>query len=79
MSNLYAPCLAFAKDFGYDFDDPRQNPTGGAISIGHPIGASGVIYFTEMVHYLKNNNKQYGAQLMCGGGGVGISTVVERL
>jgi len=74
-----SPCLAFAKDFGYDFDDPRQNPTGGAISIGHPIGASGVIYFTEMVHYLKNNNKQYGAQLMCGGGGVGISTVVERL
>ncbi|NVM27907.1 MAG: thiolase family protein [Candidatus Helarchaeota archaeon] len=74
-----SPCLAFAKDFGYDFDDPRQNPTGGAIAIGHPIGASGVIYFTEMVHYLKNNNKQYGAQLMCGGGGVGISTVVERL
>jgi acetyl-CoA acyltransferase len=74
-----SPCLAFAKDFGYEFDDPRVNPTGGAIAIGHPIGASGVIYFTEMVHYLRNNNKRYGVQLMCGGAGVGISTVVEAL
>jgi len=74
-----SPCLAFAKDFGYDFDDPRVNPTGGAIAIGHPIGASGVIYFNEMVHYMKNNNKKYGVQLMCGGFGVGISTVVEAL
>jgi acetyl-CoA acetyltransferase family protein len=74
-----SPCLAFAKDFGYEFDDPRVNPTGGAIAIGHPIGASGVIYFNEMVHYLKNNNKKYGVQLMCGGFGVGIATVVEAL
>ena len=74
-----SPCLAFAKDFGYEFDDPRVNPTGGAIAIGHPIGASGVVYFSEMVHYLKNNNKKYGVQLMCGGFGVGIATVVEAL
>jgi len=74
-----SPCLAFAKHFGYDFDDPRVNPTGGAIAIGHPIGASGVIYFDEMVHYLHNNNKKYGVQLMCGGFGVGIATVVEGL
>ncbi|MFX1573789.1 MAG: thiolase family protein [Promethearchaeota archaeon] len=74
-----SPCLAFAKDFGYEFDDPRVNPTGGAIAIGHPIGASGVIYFTEMVNYMKNYNKKYGVQLMCGGFGVGISTVVEAL
>ena len=74
-----SPCLAFAKDFGYEFDDPRVNPTGGAIALGHPIGASGVIYFGEMVHYLKNANKKYGVQLMCGGYGVGIATVVEAL
>jgi acetyl-CoA acetyltransferase family protein len=74
-----SPCLAFAKDFGYEFDDPRVNPTGGAIAIGHPIGASGVIYFGEMVHYMKNYNKKYGVQLMCGGFGVGIATVVESL
>ena len=74
-----SPCLAFCKDLGYDFDDPRQNPTGGAIAIGHPIGASGVIYFTEMVHYLNNYNKRYGLQMMCGGFGVGIATVVEKI
>jgi acetyl-CoA acyltransferase len=74
-----SPCLAFCKDLGYDLDDPRQNPTGGAISIGHPIGASGVLYFTEMVHYLNNSNKRYGLQMMCGGFGVGIANVVERI
>ncbi len=74
-----SPCLAFSKDFGYEFDDPRVNPTGGAIAIGHPIGASGVIYFGEMIHYLKNYNKKYGVQLMCGGFGVGIATIVEAL
>nr|MDO8082882.1 thiolase family protein [Candidatus Freyarchaeota archaeon] len=74
-----SPCLAFSKDLNYDFYDERINPTGGAISIGHPIGASGVIYFTEMVHYLKNYNKRYGLQMMCGGGGVGIASVVERV
>ena len=74
-----SPCLAFCKDLGYEFDDPRQNPTGGAIAIGHPIGASGIIYFTEMVHYLNNNNKRYGLQMMCGGFGVGIATVVEKI
>ncbi len=74
-----SPCLAFCKDLGYDFDDPRQNPTGGAIAIGHPIGASGVIYFTEMVHHLNNSNKRYGLQMMCGGFGVGIANVVERI
>jgi acetyl-CoA acyltransferase len=74
-----SPCLAFCKDLGYDFDDPRTNPTGGAIAIGHPIGASGVIYFTEMVHYLNNYNKRYGLQMMCGGFGVGIATVVEKI
>lgn len=74
-----SPCLAFSKELNYDFYDERINPTGGAIAIGHPIGASGVIYFTEMVHYLKNYNKRYGLQMMCGGGGVGIASVVERI
>lgn len=74
-----SPCLAFAKHFDYPFDDPRVNPYGGAISIGHPIGSSGVQYFTDMVHYLVNENKRYGIQTLCGGGGVGIATVVERV
>jgi acetyl-CoA acetyltransferase family protein len=73
-----APCLAFAKEFGYDFMDKRVNPTGGGISIGHPIGASGCIYFIEMMWEMVKQNYQHGIQALCGGGGVGIATVVER-
>ncbi len=73
-----SPCLAFAKHFDYAFNDSRVNPYGGAIAIGHPIGSSGVQFFTNMVHYLLNTNQRYGIQTLCGGGGVGIATVVER-
>ena len=74
-----SPPLAFARHFGYAFDDPRQNPTGGAIALGHPIGASGCLYFNEMVHWLHSNKKKYGLQGLCGGGGNGIAAVVEAL
>jgi acetyl-CoA acetyltransferase family protein len=74
-----SPCLAFAKHFDYSFDDPRVNPYGGAIATGHAIGSSGVHYFGDMVHYLVNEKKKYGIQTLCGGGGVGIATVVERV
>jgi acetyl-CoA acyltransferase len=73
-----SPVLAFCKDFGIAYDDPRINPTGGAIAIGHPIGCSGVLYFTEMVHWMVRHNLRWGLQTLCGGGGVGIATVVER-
>jgi len=73
-----SPCLAFAKHFGYANDDPRVNPSGGAIALGHPIGASGVIYFSEMCHELQHRKGRWGLQLICGGGGIGIATVVER-
>jgi len=72
------PCLAFARHFGYADDDPRVNPSGGAIALGHPIGASGVIYFSEMCHELAARQGKWGLQLICGGGGIGIATVVER-
>jgi acetyl-CoA acetyltransferase family protein len=73
-----SPPLAFAKEFGYPFDDPRVNPTGGAIALGHPIGATGVIYFTEMIYEMQRKGLRYGLQTICGGGGVGIATIVER-
>jgi len=69
---------AFARHFGYADDDPRVNPSGGAIARGHPIGASGVIYFCEMCHELDVRDGRWGIQLLCGGGGIGIATVVER-
>ena len=74
-----SPCLAFANEFGYAYDDPRVNPTGGAIGLGHPIGASGVVYFGEMAHHLKRTGGRAGIQMMCGGGGIGIATIVEAV
>jgi acetyl-CoA acyltransferase len=74
-----SPVLAFCKEFDVAYDDPKINPTGGAIALGHPIGASGVIYFTEMVWELMHTGKRYGMQTLCGGGGVGIATIVERV
>lgn len=73
-----SPVLAFCQEFGIAYNDPRINPTGGAIAIGHPIGCSGVLYFTEMVHWMARHNLRWGLQTLCGGGGVGIATVVER-
>jgi acetyl-CoA acetyltransferase family protein len=74
-----SPLLQFADELGYDRLDPRINPTGGAIALGHPIGASGVIYFGEVVHHLRRTGGKAGVQMLCGGGGVGIATVVEAV
>ena len=74
-----SPLLQFADELGYDRLDPRVNPTGGAIALGHPIGASGVLFFGEMVHHLKRTGGKAGVQMLCGGGGVGIATVVEAV
>jgi acetyl-CoA acetyltransferase family protein len=74
-----SPCLAFANEFGYAYDDPRVNPTGGAIAIGHPIGATGVMYFGEMVHHLKRTGGKWGLQMLCGGGGLGVAATVEAV
>jgi acetyl-CoA acyltransferase len=74
-----SPLLQFADELGYGRMDPRVNPTGGAIALGHPIGASGALYFGEMVHHLKRTGGKAGLQMLCGGGGVGIATVVEAV
>lgn len=71
------PCLAFADAFGYAYDDPRVNPTGGAIAMGHPIGATGGLYFGEMVRHLRRTKGKWGLQMICGGGGLGIAAIVE--
>jgi len=74
-----SPLLQFADELGYGRFDPRVNPTGGAIALGHPIGATGAIYFGEMVHHLKRTRGKAGIQMLCGGGGVGIAAVVEAV
>ncbi len=57
----------------------RLNPRGGAIALGHPLGASGVRLMTTMLHYLEDTGGRLGFQTMCEGGGQANATVIERL
>ncbi len=60
-------------------DPARLNVNGGAIALGHPLGASGAKLMTTLVYALKNHNKRYGLQTMCEGGGLANVTIIERL
>ena len=55
------------------------NPNGGAISLGHPLGASGARIMTTMVHHMKREGVRYGLQTMCEGGGMSNATILELL
>jgi acetyl-CoA C-acetyltransferase len=68
---------AWLKDTGVD--PAKLNVNGGAIALGHPLGASGTKLMTTLVHALKAHNKRYGLQTMCEGGGMANVTIVERL
>ena len=69
--------LAWQKEIG---PDPAQvNPTGGAIAHGHPLGATGAILLTKLLHQLERRNGRYGLQTMCIGHGMATATVIERL
>lgn len=70
--------LAWAKELGVD-DLGRVNPNGGAIAHGHPLGATGAILMTKLVHELQRTGKRYGLQAMCIGHGMATATIVERL
>jgi acetyl-CoA C-acetyltransferase len=62
-----------------DADPDKLNVNGGAIALGHPLGASGTKLMTTLVYALKDRNKRYGLQTMCEGGGLSNVTIVERL
>ena len=68
--------LAVIRDL--ELDSARVNPTGGAIAIGHPLGASGARILTTLLHGLKRDSQRLGVASMCIGVGQGIATVVER-
>jgi len=72
-----AIALMWSRAFPYDPD--RFNPRGGAIAIGHPLGASGVRLMTTMLNHLDSVGGRYGFQTMCEGGGQANATVIERL
>jgi acetyl-CoA C-acetyltransferase len=69
--------LAWLQDTGAD--PARLNVNGGAIALGHPLGASGTRLMTTLVHALRARGKRYGLQTMCEGGGQANVTIVERL
>jgi len=69
--------MAWAKELGADPD--KLNPNGGAIAIGHPIGASGGRIMTTLLHELERTGGRYGLQTMCEGGGQANVTIIERL
>jgi acetyl-CoA C-acetyltransferase len=78
VNEAFAPVpLAWLREIGADPE--RLNVNGGAIALGHPLGASGTKLMTTLVHALKARGKRYGLQTMCEGGGLANVTIVEAL
>jgi acetyl-CoA acyltransferase len=78
VNEAFAPVpMAWIAETGAD---PRRvNPLGGAIALGHPLGASGAVLMTRMIHHMRDNGIRYGLQTMCEGGGTANATLVELL
>jgi len=77
-NEAFAPVpLAWLAETGAD--ETRLNPCGGAIALGHPLGASGARIMTTMLHHMRREGVRYGLQTMCEGGGMANATVVELL
>jgi hypothetical protein len=73
-----AQALAVTRDLGLRDDAEHVNPNGGAIAIGHPLGASGARLVTTAVYQLEKTGGRYALCTMCIGVGQGIATVLER-
>ncbi|MGE8167789.1 3-oxoadipyl-CoA thiolase [Pseudomonas putida] len=71
--------LAVLRELGLADDDPRVNPNGGAIALGHPLGMSGARLVTTALHQLEETSGRYALCTMCIGVGQGIAMVIERL
>lgn len=69
--------LAWAKELKPDM--AKVNPNGGAIALGHPLGATGAILMTKLVHELERTGARYGLQTMCIGHGMATATIIERV
>ncbi|QQK76444.1 thiolase family protein [Salicibibacter cibarius] len=78
VNEAFAPVpLAWLEETGAD--PKKLNPNGGAIALGHPLGASGARLMTTMVHELERTGGRYGLQTMCEGGGMANATIIERI
>jgi acetyl-CoA C-acetyltransferase len=74
-----AQALAVARTLGLQDDDPRINPNGGAIALGHPLGMSGARLLTTAAYQLRDTGGRYALCTMCIGVGQGIAVVIERV
>ena len=78
VNEAFAPVpLAWLAEIGADAK--ALNPNGGAIALGHPLGASGARLMTTLVHHMRDNGIRYGLQTMCEGGGQANATILELL
>ncbi|EON31042.1 Acetyl-CoA acetyltransferase [Gordonia terrae C-6] len=78
INEAFAPVpLAWQAETGADIE--RLNPLGGAIAVGHPLGGSGAILMTRLVHHMRDNGIRYGLQSMCEAGGMANATILELI
>jgi acetyl-CoA acyltransferase len=78
VNEAFAPVpLAWLQEVGAD--EKALNPNGGAIALGHPMGASGARLMTTLVHHMHQNEIRFGLQTMCEGGGMANATIVELI
>jgi len=78
VNEAFAPVvLAWSQETGASPE--RTNPNGGAIALGHPLGATGAITMTKLVHELQRTSGRFGLQTMCEGGGQANATIIERV
>ncbi len=78
VNEAFAPVvLAWSQDTGAPLE--RTNPNGGAVALGHPLGATGAILMTKLVHELQRTSGRFGLQTMCEGGGQANATIIERI
>jgi acetyl-CoA acyltransferase len=73
-----AQAVASLRELGLADDDPRVNPNGGAIALGHPLGMSGARLLLTAARELERTGKRYALATMCVGVGQGMATVIER-
>ncbi|MET7769305.1 acetyl-CoA C-acyltransferase [Nocardia sp. NPDC005366] len=78
VNEAFAPVpMAWLAETGAD--PALMNPLGGAIALGHPLGGSGAVLMTRMIHHMRDNGIRYGLQTMCEGGGTANATVLELI
>ena len=78
VNEAFAP-IAIAAQRELKIPEEKLNPLGGAVALGHPIGATGAILVTKLLHELARRKEQYGVVTLCMGGGMGIAAVFERV